>query len=57
MEERFWEVTKDGVQPIMCVYDDLKKDYEWMMCHCYHGKLIFENYSRAMLCWYERYGN
>lgn len=53
--EKFWEVTREGVKPVMYDYEDLKKSYTWIICHDYNGHIIFENYSRAMLCWYEKY--
>ena len=52
--EKYWEVTRDGVKPIMCNPEDLKKSDSWLSFHVYEGKTIFENYSRAMLCWYEK---
>ena len=52
--EKYWEVTKEGVKPIMCNPEDLKKSDSWLLFHVYEGKTIFENYSRAMLCWYEK---
>ena len=52
--EKYWEVTRDGVKPIMCNTEDLKKSDSWLLFHVYEGKTIFENYSRAMLCWYEK---
>ena len=52
--EKWYEVKNAGVVPVMVNPEDLKKDHDWMMAHSYQGRLIFENYSRAMLCWYER---
>ena len=53
--EKYWEVTPKGVFPIMCEPEELKKDPDWLIAHSHQGKIIFENYSRALLCFYERY--
>ena len=50
----FWVCSRNGVYPIMMRYDDLKASDEWLICHDYNGLLIFETYSRAMMCWYEK---
>ena len=52
--EKYYEVTKDGVAPIMVNPEELRKDSEWLISHCHKGKLIFENYSRAQLCFFEK---
>lgn len=52
--EKFWEVTKEGVKPVMYDYEDLKKSHSWLIAHDYNGHIIFETYARAMLCWYEK---
>ena len=55
--EKWYEVKQAGVFPCMVNPEELKKDHGWMIAHCFKGRLIFENYSRAMLCWYERKDN
>lgn len=55
--EKWYEVKQAGVVPCMVNPEELKKDHGWMIAHCFKGRLIFENYSRAMLCWYERKDN
>jgi len=55
--EVYWEVRKEGVSPIMLNTEDLKNSHSWMMFHDYNGRIIFENFSRAKLCWYEKYDN
>lgn len=52
--ETYYQVTKSGVQPIQVDPAELKKSSSWMIAHEFNGMLIFENYSRAMLCWYEK---
>ena len=52
--EWYWKVTRDGVEPIELNPEDLKKCDTWLLSHEYNGMIIFENYSRAMLCWYEK---
>ena len=53
--EKYWEVTPMGVFPIMCEPEELRKDPDWLIAHSHQGKIIFENYSRALLCFYEIY--
>lgn len=58
--ERWYEVGETGVMPALLSEEeiaDMKKDNSWMMFHSYKGRLLFENYSRAMLCFFERNGN
>ena len=55
--EKYWKVTRQGVEPIMLNPEELKKSDSWMIAHDYNGMLVFENYSRAMLCWYEKNDN
>ena len=52
--EKYWKVTRQGVEPIMLNPEELKKSDSWMIAHDYNGMLVFENYSRAILCWYEK---
>lgn len=52
--EKFWKVTRQGVEPIMLNPEELKKSHSWMIAHEFNGMIVFENYSRAMLCWYEK---
>lgn len=52
--EVYWEVKQEGVFPVMCSPKELKKSDSWLIAHDYKGRIIFENYSRAMLCWYEK---
>ena len=52
--EQFYEVKKSGVVPCMVDPDELKKSESWLVAHDFNGRLIFENYSRAKLCWYEK---
>ena len=52
--EKYWKVSKEGVEPVMLNPEDLKRSHSWLIAHEYNGMIIFENYSRAMLCWYER---
>ena len=52
--EKYWRVTRQGVEPIMLNPQDVKKCDTWLICHEYNGMIIFENYSRAMLCWHEK---
>ncbi len=55
--EVFWQVQREGVSPVMLNPEELKKSDSWMIAHEYNGMIVFENYSRAMLCWYEKYDN
>ena len=54
MEEQYYEVTEKGVSPIMINPEELHKDHDWMMFHSFQGRIIFENFSRALLCFFER---
>jgi hypothetical protein len=55
--EVYWQVLREGVFPVMLNPDELRKSDSWMIAHDYNGMLVFENYSRAMLCWYEKCDN
>ena len=52
--ETYYEVLKDKVVSIQISPDVLKKSDSWLIAHDYNGHIIFENYSRAVLCMYER---
>lgn len=52
--ETFYEVKENEVVPVQMCYEDLKKSNSWLIAHDYNGHIIFENYSRALLCMYER---
>ncbi len=53
--EVFWQVAPKGVNPVLLKPEELKKSDSWLIAHEYNGMIVFENYSRAMLCWYEKY--
>ena len=50
--ERYWEVTAAG--PVSVQMNELRASDSWVLFHNFHGRLIFENYSRALLCQLER---
>ena len=52
--ETFYEVLKDKVVQIRISPDVLKNSHSWLISHYYNGHIIFENYSRAVLCMHER---
>ena len=52
--EKWYEVKAEGVVDCMVDPSELKKSGSWLTSHDFNGRLIFENYSRALLCWYER---
>ena len=54
--ETFYEVLdkENKVIPVQVNPEDLKKSDTWLICHDYNGHIIFENYSRAVLCLHER---
>ena len=54
MIEKWYEVKAEGVVDCMVDPSELKKSESWLIAHDFNGRLIFENYSRALLCWYER---
>ncbi len=54
MIEKWYEVKAEGVVDCMVDPYELKKSESWLVSHDFNGRLIFENYSRALLCWYER---
>lgn len=45
--EKYWQVTRDGVKPIMCNPEDLKKSDSWLLFHVYK-KTIQEQCSVGM---------
>lgn len=55
--EKWYEVKQSGVVPCLVNPEELRKSHSWMIAHDFNGRLIFENYSRAMLCWHERKDN
>lgn len=52
--ERYWELTAAGPVAVMMNPDELRASDSWVMFHNLNGRLIFENYSRALLCQLER---
>ena len=48
--ERYWEVTAAGPVSVQMNPDELRASDSWVLFHNFHGRLIFENYSRAVLC-------
>ncbi len=52
--ERYWEVTAAGPVAVQMNPDELRASDSWILFHNFHGRLIFENYSRALLCQLER---
>lgn len=51
--ERFWQVRETGVVPVWYNPDDLKNDTAWLCNSWYDGHFVFENFSRAQLCWFD----
>lgn len=51
--EKYWEVTASGPVAVQMNPDELRASSSWVCFHNYNGRLIFENYSRAMLCFFE----
>lgn len=52
--ERFWQVTEQGVVPIMLDREQVISDPNWCNSQ-YKNMTIFENFSRAQICWFERF--
>lgn len=48
--ERYWKVTEGGPVAVLMNPDELRASESWVLFHNFCGALIFENYSRAMLC-------
>lgn len=51
--ERYWEITASGPVAVQMNPDELRASSSWVCFHNYNGRLIFENYSRAILCFFE----
>jgi len=51
--ERYWKVTAAGPVAVMLDPQELRASESWVMFHCFEGAYIFENYSRALLCFQE----
>lgn len=53
MTQKYWKVTAAGPVPVMMDPEALRASDNWVLFHNYGGSLIFENYSRAVLCYQE----
>ncbi len=51
--EKMYVCKPEGVFPKQFDFEELRRSHSWMVAHEFQGELVFENFSRAVLCWYE----